>query len=82
MQVCGKGLTYLHYYATLCHSEHSIPAILVEGTEGTAIWNYSNELEVAMAKRENFSGIGVKWAEAGKRFIMEGYNEFNMFKNR
>ena len=36
----------LFYYATLCSKTQQIPYIIVEGTEGKAKWNYSNELEI------------------------------------
>lgn len=36
----------LYFYVTLCCNKFETPRIIVEGTKGTAIWHYSNGLDV------------------------------------
>lgn len=63
----------LNYYATLCAEKEVAPYIIVKGSEGRAVWNYKNELQIYISGNSSH-------AYEKKNYGAESYTE-NMYRN-
>ncbi|MCQ6559133.1 Gfo/Idh/MocA family protein [Paenibacillus mendelii] len=53
----NNGVT-MYFYATLCHSEETMPTIRVEGEKGSAVWSYDNNLTIEIGGKPEFLAFG------------------------
>jgi predicted dehydrogenase len=52
-----SGKINLYFYATLCNRENEIPYIVVDGSNGKALWTYDNHLELSINGMKNHSNF-------------------------